>query len=67
MTNPKDGGKSDSITPSTALLNQEVGISPGYRMLTPHEQDLLRKSKKELGERIRMRFLAEVLRSPEDP
>lgn len=45
-----------SITPATALLNQMLVAAPGPRMLTPSEQDLLRQSKKEVGERSRVRI-----------
>ncbi len=48
-----------SLTPSTALLNKMIGENPGCRMLTPIELDLLRKSKKEVGERIRARRAAQ--------
>ena len=39
----KNGGENDSATPSIALLNQRLGISPAPRMLTPYEVDLLRQ------------------------
>lgn len=66
MKTPTADTISDRLTPSTALLNQNVGLSSGYRMLTPYEQDLLRKSKKEIGEQIRMRLIAKALPLPED-
>lgn len=44
-----------SITPSTALLNKMLAAAPGPRMLTSTEIDLLQKSKKEAGERLRAR------------
>lgn len=53
MTISDNGSKSGSVTPSTALLNQNLGISPGYRMLTPSEIELLRKSKREIAARIK--------------
>jgi hypothetical protein len=37
--NLKSGGKSDSITPSTLLLNQKLGILSAPRMLQPSEID----------------------------
>ena len=40
------GGKTGSVTPSTALLNQKLGTSPAPRMLTPSEIELLRQSKR---------------------
>lgn len=46
----KSGGKNGSVTPSTALLNQRLGISPTPRMLTPSEIALLRQSKQEIAE-----------------
>ena len=47
----KTGGKSDSLTPSTRLLNQKLGTSPAPRMLTPSEIVLLRQSKREIAQR----------------
>jgi len=44
------GGSSDSLTPSTRLLNQKLGISPAPRRLTPSEIELLLQSKRELAE-----------------
>ena len=46
-----DGGRSDSLTPSTRLLNQKLGTSPAPRMLTPSEIKLLRQSKREIAQR----------------
>ena len=46
----KDDEKSVRVTPSTALLNRLIGISPAPRMLTPYEIDLLRQSVKEVAE-----------------
>ena len=48
--NLKTGGSDDSLTPSTRLLNQKLGISPALRRLTPSEIELLLQSKKELAE-----------------
>ena len=42
------GGEHVSATPSIALLNQKLGISPAPRMLEQSEIDLLRKSKEEV-------------------
>jgi len=47
--NLKTGGLEDSLTPSTRLLNQKLGISPAPRRLTPSEIGLLRSSKHELA------------------
>lgn len=44
------------ITPSTALLNRLIGISPAPRMLTPYETDLLRRSAKEMAQVARKVF-----------
>ena len=41
---------STSATPSIALLNRRLGISPTPRMLTRYEIDLLRQSAKEVAE-----------------
>jgi len=48
--NLKSGGKNDSVTPSTALLNRKLGTSPTPRMLKPSEIELLRRSKREIAE-----------------
>ena len=48
--NLKIGGSTDSLTPSTRLLNQKLGTSPELRRLTPSEIELLLQSKKELAE-----------------
>ena len=55
------GGKKTSVTPSTALLNQKLGISPAPRMLTPSEIELLRQSKREMAEDYRRRRAAGTL------
>ena len=47
--NLKTGGSDNSLTPSTRLLNQKLGISPAPRDLTPSEIELLRASKQELA------------------
>ena len=47
--NLKPGGWDDSLTPSTRLLNQKLGISPAPRRLTPSEIALLLQSKQELA------------------
>ncbi len=56
--NSKPGGSTDSVTPSTRLLNQKLGISPAPRMLTPSEIDLLRQSKQEIAQRVAERQAA---------
>ena len=47
------GGGPSSVTPSTALLNRKLGISPDPRMLTRSEIDLLRQSAKEIAQATR--------------
>ncbi len=47
--NSNIGGMSDSVTPSTRLLNQKLGVLSAPRMLTPSEIALLRQSKQELA------------------
>jgi hypothetical protein len=54
--NLKVGGKKSLVTPSTALLNQRLDTFLKPRMLTEYEIELLRKSKKEIGEAARKRF-----------
>jgi hypothetical protein len=44
----KPDGWDDSLTPSTRLLNQKLGISPAPRRLTPSEIELLTRSKQAL-------------------
>lgn len=51
-TNSKPGGSTASLTPSTRLLIQKLGISPAPRALTPHEVALLRQSKQEIALRV---------------
>jgi len=43
----RSGGASTSATPSIALLNRRLGISPTPRMLTPFEIHLLRRCAQE--------------------
>jgi hypothetical protein len=50
--NLKTGGSTASLTPSTRLLNQKLGTSPGPRQLTPFEIELLRQSKQEIAQRF---------------
>ena len=47
------GGSPPSLTPSTALLNRMIRRSPGPRMLTQTEIDLLRQSAKEIAQATR--------------
>ena len=49
----RGGGAPSSVTPSTALLNRRLGISPAPRMLTQSEIDLLRQSAKEIAQSTR--------------
>ena len=55
----KLGGESDSVTPSTALLNRRLGTSPAPRTLTPYEVDLLQRSKREVSDRVRETLLSD--------
>jgi hypothetical protein len=48
----KPGGNTNSVTPSTRLLNQKLGTSPELRMLTPSGIALLRQSKQEIARRV---------------
>ena len=48
--NLNTGGKPDSVTPSTRLLNQKHGTLHAPRMLTPSEIALLRQSKQEIAQ-----------------
>jgi hypothetical protein len=54
----KHSGMKTLVTPSTALLNQKLGISPVPRMLTQSETELLRQSKREMVEAYRARKVA---------
>lgn len=65
--NSNSGGANDSVTPSTALLNQKLGISPAPRMLTASEIELLLRSKREIQARLRKRFEVEQTQSGTDP
>ena len=47
--NSNTGGMNDSVTLSTRLLNQKLGILSTPRILTPSEIALLRQSKQELA------------------
>jgi hypothetical protein len=47
--NLRAGGTSDSLTPSTRLLNQKLGTLHAPRELTPSEAALLLQSKRELA------------------
>ena len=42
-----------SFTPSTSLLNKKLRKSPGPRMLTRSEIDLLRRSANEIAQAVR--------------
>ena len=53
--NLNTGGKNDSVTPSTRLLNQKLGTSAAPRMLTASEIALLQQSKREIAEYMRQR------------
>ena len=44
----ESGGEHTGLRPSTAKLQRIMGTLPGYRMLTPYEIELLRKSKREI-------------------
>ncbi len=50
--NLKRGGSNASLTPSTRLLNQKLGTSPGPRQLTSSEIELLRQCKQEIAKRF---------------
>lgn len=50
--NLNTGGKSDSVTPSTRLLNQKLGTLSAPRMLQPSEIALLRQSKQEIARKV---------------
>ena len=52
----RSGGAEISATPSTALLNRKLGISPAPRMLTGSEIDLLRQSAREIAQATREAF-----------
>ncbi len=42
--------QTSGIAPSAAKLKRIIGPSPGCRMLTPYEIELLRKSKREMAQ-----------------
>ena len=46
-------GENTGVTPSSAKLKRIIGTSPAYRMLTPYEIELLRKSKREMAQVVR--------------
>ena len=46
------GRKKISLTPSTALLTQKLGLSPAPRMLTASEIALLQASKREMNQQV---------------
>lgn len=48
----KSGGRLDSVTPSTRLLNQRLGTLSGPRKLLPSEIVLLRQSKQEIQQML---------------
>lgn len=51
-TDSRRGGRNTPVTPSTASLIRRLRISPGPRMLTPFEIDLLRSSKREISREV---------------
>ncbi|MCD8504225.1 MAG: hypothetical protein LRY56_01800 [Burkholderiaceae bacterium] len=51
--NSKCGGKTGSVTPSTAQLNRRLDTLQTPRMLTPFEIELLRESKREMAARFK--------------
>ena len=46
-------GENTGLTPSDAKLKRIMGASPAYRMLTPYEIELLRKSAQETAQVVR--------------
>lgn len=50
--NSNTGAKSDSVTPSTRLLNQKLGTVSAPRTLQPSEIALLRQSKQEIARKV---------------
>ena len=54
------GGASDTVTVSTALLNQRLVTLNAPRTLTPSEIELLRKSKQEIAERYKKELEKEL-------
>lgn len=61
--NPEPG----SITPSTALLNKIAAANSSPRMLTPYEIELLKASKREMGERFQFLISREKTRLAANP
>lgn len=61
--NLKPGGKEDSVTASTGLLNQKLATLNIHRMLSPSEIDLLRQSEQEIAERHKTTRVQVVARS----
>ena len=51
-TEQPSGSKDENTrsVPSAVKLKQMIGTSPAYRMLTPEEIELLRKSKREIDQ-----------------
>lgn len=49
-TERSSGSENTGLTPSTVKLKRIIGTSISYRMLTPYEIDLLRKSKREIDQ-----------------
>lgn len=50
--NSNTGGRSDSVTPSTRLLNQKLGTLSAPRTLQPSQIALLRQSKQEIARKV---------------
>ena len=50
--NLKTCGNKDSVTPSTRLLNQKLGILSAPMMLQPSDIVLLRQSKQEIARKL---------------
>ena len=49
-TEQPSGNENTELTPSAVKLKRIIGTSTSYRMLTPYEIDLLRKSKREIDQ-----------------
>ena len=54
------------LTPSVAELQRLIGPSPGYRMLTPYEIELLRRSKREISEVVGNLLVPASLKPPRE-
>ena len=52
VQNSNIGGRNDSVTPSTRLLNQKLGTLSIPRTLLPSEIALLRQSKQEIARKV---------------